>query len=361
MRAAARLVATDNLKSGARGTPGGCSEGSMYTSKMYDDACHVTNSVLKLRNDGLEQGPQDTSTPRSERKEHVSISWADEEHEDSKAIEEYLATVEAVKTGADGGMKASSQASSVPSETKAVKPDHGNRIGEGHVSNNIGFNPLLRNRSAPVRQTSNREETRPATVTRGAEGGSGRATKEEVGERQKAGKGQGGIGARPKTGSITGESVPTPLFCVESTEQPANEPQNKSYAEAAGGEGDWEKPEDRKRKRNKSSPRNLAPIRAARVKPQKEIFVRGLAKDDYNSAADMEDAMRMYCVDRGMSVTYIKAMKDRYKTDVANCRIIINEEDGQRALDPHFWPENITVREWYTNPRERSTSVGQKE
>ena len=87
--------------------------------------------------------------------------------------------------------------------------------------------------------------------------------------------------------------------------------------------------------------------------------MRGLAKDDYNSASDMEDAMRLYCEDKGMKVVYIRAMKDKYKADVANCKIVINECDTARTLDNNFWPDNITVRDWY--PKERTESAGANE
>ena len=38
------------------------------------------------------RAPMDTSTPKSQQ-HHMSISWADDEHEDSKAIDEYLTTI----------------------------------------------------------------------------------------------------------------------------------------------------------------------------------------------------------------------------------------------------------------------------
>ena len=92
MRAAARLIATDQAK--GRRLDSRCDLSDEASPKECTP--HATQAGRIISNEsGNKQGtgPNETSTPIT-RMNNVSISWADDENEDTKAIEEYLAIVE---------------------------------------------------------------------------------------------------------------------------------------------------------------------------------------------------------------------------------------------------------------------------
>ena len=101
------------------------------------------------------------------------------------------------------------------------------------------------------------------------------------------------------------------------------------------------------RKRKTSGP--LPPISGGHMIPKEDIFVQGLVASIYENREDMEDAIDDYLQGRGIDVYYIRVFRRESDPEVANCKITVAGEDLESVLETTFWPENVSVREWYHN------------
>ena len=90
--------------------------------------------------------------------------------------------------------------------------------------------------------------------------------------------------------------------------------------------------------------RYIPPLRAAPV--TEDIFVQGLAASIYENRGEMTDAIDAYCKGRGINTAYIKVFYRDSDPEIANCKITVAEDDLESVLEPTFWPENVSVREW---------------
>ena len=98
--------------------------------------------------------------------------------------------------------------------------------------------------------------------------------------------------------------------------------------------------DDGKRKQKKPLP----PLRAA---PKQEyIFVQGLSTSIYKDRDEMADAVFAYCKGRGIRAHSVLLFYMESDPEIANCKITVAEKDFESVLEPTFWPENVSVREW---------------
>ena len=115
-----------------------------------------------------------------------------------------------------------------------------------------------------------------------------------------------------------------------------------TYANTETRDG-WNLVDDGKRKRKNSCP--IPPLRAAPTR--KDIYVQGLAVSMFKYRDDLEDSIRAHCKEKGVVNVYYISVFYQFDLKTANCKITIAEEDLEAVLEPDFWPENVSVREWY--------------
>ena len=147
-------------------------------------------------------------------------------------------------------------------------------------------------------------------------------------------------GARPKTQSIGKSPASSGILLIDYGSRNKKDNGNKVVTR----NGWYVETKKRKRTRTVSNPSR--PLRGAKVKAQKDIFVRGLISEGYETVENFEDAICDYCEARGVEVYFIR-ITSQMEPGIANVKISICEDDLDEALDPAFWPENVTVREWY--------------
>ena len=164
-----------------------------------------------------------------------------------------------------------------------------------------------------------------------------------------------GTGARPKQ-QVSGKQsnvfvdnqnvdVPPPML-----DNP-----DVSFAKVVTRNG-WHPPQAGKRRRMRSSPTSIAPLRGAQMKQMRDIYVRGLERKNYRTSEEVEDAVYFYCKERGVEVLYVKEIKNRFETEIACVKVTVLESNWAETTDFNFWPEGTEVREWFQNGRSRRPS-----
>ena len=322
-----------------------------------------------------------TSTPIPEAREN-NLSWADEDNDDSKVIEQYLAgeKVNDTEQGATGGFRANEGGKQKGGRTANAKKVNfvgggantrrNENIDTGHeVTSDDGDLPQLPIKGGEIRFDGTkciglpqgaREKRLPADVGENnnpidlsEQGATGGVTKTQRGQvNQKAQGRKSYNGARPKEPSNV-----RPVNAGSGEREGRMQEAPATYAEMAA-RGKWSPPvgKNKKRKIEKRSPTALPPLQGANVRPQRDVFVRGLATTGYTSKKEMAEAIKYYCEERGVATIYARIMVNAQEPGVANVKITVHEEDIDTILDPSFWPEKTTVREWFQNDRERRGS-----
>ena len=130
---------------------------------------------------------------------------------------------------------------------------------------------------------------------------------------------------------------------------------NESYARVVTKNG-WKPPLQNKRKREKSGLKVLPPLKGVQQKRTRDIYIRGLATDDFKSPDDMEEAVKIYCSERGVLANFTRVVTNTYGSASVGCRVNVNEEDYETILDQEFWCIDVEVREWFPRGRERKPS-----
>ena len=129
---------------------------------------------------------------------------------------------------------------------------------------------------------------------------------------------------------------------------------NRSYAKMVTKNG-WNTVPPSKRKREKSGAKNLPTLRGVQPKRTRDVYVRGLASADFKTPEDMEEAVKLYCRERGVNINFARVITNAYGSSVG-VRVNVREEDYETLLDPIFWPSDVEVREWLPRGRERKPS-----
>ena len=253
-------------------------------------------------------------------------SWAEEEDDEvSKTIEVFLAEIE--KNGHDNSFHNDEQ-NPPASSTTAVKA-----VNKPDVRPSAPYQPPLERKQRPAQQNAPQQSSYV-----------GAATRPPPGKQTTYG------GARPKD-RMGGESTmvkPSSNINIVCTED-----DNPKPAKIVTRNG-WCTPtpiiKERKRKRTKSSPKSNPPLRAVQTKQYKDIFVRGLSTEGYDTRDAMEDAIIEYCEERGVALYFVRIMMKKSEPDEASIKITVSEEDMFTVLDHTFWPRHAEVREWYPHP-----------
>ena len=334
-----------------------------------------------------------TSTPKPAA-QAMNFSWADDEKEDSKTIEKFLAVEnEKVETG-EGSAKPNRMGDK--GKKNVGQPEGARRVSfvESADDRAENYNPNKSNDessyddefpqlengeglkrfdgtvcgAAPILDGGRQQrQRRPKEM--GAAGGVSATAHVDNSEARPQGR-NANRGARPKTyqrgnGPARGVNTtereraagrPEPQIEMNDADTSEERHERESYAGVASKNPWLTQGRNKKRKMDKRSPKALPPLQGIVAKPQRDIFVRGLATTGYSSKKEMAEAIRLYCEERGVAVLYARIMVNSSEPGVANVKITVHEEDLETIIDPDFWPAESTVREWFNNGRERRSS-----
>ena len=121
-----------------------------------------------------------------------------------------------------------------------------------------------------------------------------------------------------------------------------------SYADIAAKQP-WETP--KKRKRVQSVNKKVGSLSGARVFPQRDLYVQGIAFSWNDSYEDVEERMYLFGEERDLKFAFARAIPVKNDKTQIGCKITVNEADLDVLLDDDYWPENITVRCWHYGQR----------
>ena len=156
-------------------------------------------------------------------------------------------------------------------------------------------------------------------------------------------------GARPKTGKMK-SSV------GNQSKEPAkggfsNKDNAKSYSKVVSING-WKTMENKKRKRDRVSPKHIPPLKGAAVSRNKDLYIHDIDIDGVEDPDDLIEVIRLYCIDRSVRPVYIRIITGRYDCTRAGCRLTVKEEDVDKVLSEDFWPYGVRAREWVYRSRD---------
>ena len=283
-----------------------------------------TTPIVKTTNVGLPK-PIHQGTPKQPT---VNISWVDE---DSDGIDEAILSI------VEDDMK---QSAAAPAPNPAVKA--------GANIDWRGARPKeqrLPQPGNPRRQQQKRDKDGPADKTCEADiipipSGAGRMN------------GRNTQTPRPTT---TADSTPNDPVHADADKGGADAPplgesrnnENISYAKMVT-KLPWTLQEsNKKRKRNKSSPKTKPNLKGIHQKPKRDIYVHGVDISVFDCMEEIEYSIAEHCYQKGVQVTFVKGLTMSAGQTDARLRVSVPEEDFDRVLDDDFWPEDIYAREWY--------------
>ena len=244
-------------------------------------------------------------------------TWADIDNDDSKAIEAFLAN------SADTQHETPTQPPNIPmGGALAPSPDQNtatNHVGRIELDRINSAGPGMAQRSGLQENMRNQIPNHPAQQNNPPKGPNVRPEQ------------QGRGGARPKSANAP--------FASQGPRSPRKVVTRNGWFTTQG-------PDNKKRKRTRSSTIACPSICGPNTKPYRDIFVRGLRTDIYEGPEQMQDSIQDYCEERGVALYYIRILSNT-EDDLANIKIQVAACDFQTVLDKTFWPENVSVREWF--------------
>ena len=91
----------------------------------------------------------------------------------------------------------------------------------------------------------------------------------------------------------------------------------------------------------------------------KELFVNGLVRGDFLVRKDLEESVRLHCLERGIKLIYNRALAFAKKRETIGCKIVVRNDEVDKIMKKNFWPVGIWVREWFDeSPSERERRLG---
>ena len=259
-----------------------------------------------------------TSVQNDEKGASLEVTWADDEAEDSKTIEAFLASI-------DNGMQP---------PTRAITSTH--------------FSA-----STPIASTS--QANQPTRINHRYDGGP---------------TDQHRTGAPPRE-QMYSQNIPRNNVNNPPTQGTGARPKTNYGANTYGGNQQNSSPpkvvtrngwytEPRKRKRT-TSDGNYPAICGGQVRTHRDVFVRGLKADIYQSPDVMADAIQDFCEGKGVDLFFIRIMNNQSGDGYANAKITVQVQDYERVTGRDFWPETVSAREWYVGNKKGNNNGAEKQ
>ena len=108
----------------------------------------------------------------------------------------------------------------------------------------------------------------------------------------------------------------------------------------------------KKQKNDKNKKRTIPQISGIDETENKEMFVQGLKCADFKVKKDLEESVRLYCLDRGVTLVHQRVLAFKADRVTVGCKVIVRNRELEKICKKGFWPPNITIREWYDEPAE---------
>ena len=112
----------------------------------------------------------------------------------------------------------------------------------------------------------------------------------------------------------------------------------------------------KKRKFDKVSPRASFPLLGIPATVNREVYLQGLRVSEGMCADDVNDSVKAYCLERGITPIYMRAIPVKYDCTRTGCKLTICEEDYERVILDEFWPEDVSVRDWTPRVRDNQNN-----
>ena len=100
-------------------------------------------------------------------------------------------------------------------------------------------------------------------------------------------------------------------------------------------------------KGNEKGKKSVYPaIRCTTTARNKELYVRGMSCADFRVYGDLEEAVRLFCKERGVNTVYQRVITYNRDSDNVGIKVVVRETDVAKISSKGFWPEGIWIREW---------------
>ena len=109
----------------------------------------------------------------------------------------------------------------------------------------------------------------------------------------------------------------------------------------------------------KSTRQEFPRIKSAAPSRNKEFYVRGMSCANYKLHKDLEEAVKWYCRERSINTVHQRVIMYNKDNDSVGIKVVVRDQDVEKFMSRGFWPEGISVREWYEGkPTERVRCFG---
>ena len=158
-------------------------------------------------------------------------------------------------------------------------------------------------------------------------------------------------GARPKAGTMYNDSMYKDNKQNEKCNNGKESVEEKSYSRVVTKTG-WKTMENKKRKRDKISPRPVPPLKGAIVTRNKDVYIQDIDVEGVSDPDDLVEVIRQYCLERAVRPVFIRIIPSRYDSTRAGCKLTVREDDMDAVLTSDFWPNGVRSREWVYRSRD---------
>ena len=129
----------------------------------------------------------------------------------------------------------------------------------------------------------------------------------------------------------------------------------ESYASKASKERPW----TTVGKDDKFKKRSVPPLKGLINAENKEMFIKGLKRADFRDRKELEESVKIYCVDRGINLIHHRVLAFKSSRATVGCKVVVSIEDAKLMRRKSFWPPGVWAREWYDDdPTEKPQASG---
>ena len=131
--------------------------------------------------------------------------------------------------------------------------------------------------------------------------------------------------------------------------------EKESYAAMASKEKPWNTVGKDDRKKKQSAP----PLKGLVNSENKEMFIKGLKRADYRDRKELEESVRLYCVDKNINLIHHRVLAFKSSRATVGCKVVVSIADAKLMRRKSFWPPGVWAREWYDeDPTEKPQASG---
>ena len=100
----------------------------------------------------------------------------------------------------------------------------------------------------------------------------------------------------------------------------------------------------------------VTPLEGFDRSKNKDLFLSGLKRNAFKVQKEMEDSIKAYCSERNIKPIYHRVMGFKSGRPSVGCKLVLKESDVKVVFTPDFWPNGISIREWYDKDKDKGLS-----